>query len=92
MIGWVQGIQSIVDTIDSSITALAGSIPNLDLEMQTFLKTELQQNVNPSLGTYWALGVLLIFFGFVLVARGDRKPSKPPEPLLPPQPPVKQQE
>ncbi len=84
MIGWVQGIQSIVDTINSSISAVASSIPNLDSELQGYLQSQIQQNVNPVLGTYWAFGIILAIAGFILVARGDRKPQSDGEeaPLL----------
>jgi hypothetical protein len=93
MIGWVQGIQTIVDTIDGSITAVAASIPNLDTALRNYVASQIQQNVNPLLGSYWAFGILLAFAGFVLVARGDRKPRSSEEgaPLVPQAVPEKQQ-
>ena len=75
MIGWVQGIQSIVNTINNTISAIAGSIPNFDSQLQTYVQSQIQNNVNPTLGSYWAFGIILAFLGFVLVARGDPKPK-----------------
>jgi hypothetical protein len=83
MIGWVQGIQSIVDNINGEITSVASSIPGLDSTLQTYIQSVIQQNVNPNLGSYWAFGILLAFFGLVLVVRGDRKRKRDGEETTP---------
>ena len=79
LIGWAQGLQSLAVGINANIDQIAGSIPNLDSELWTYVENQFQQSINPNLGTYWALGIVLVFFGFVLIARGDgrRKNAKP---------------
>jgi hypothetical protein len=45
----------------------------------TTVTSYIQQNVNPALASYWEFGILLAFAGFILVARGDRKPKRAQE-------------
>jgi hypothetical protein len=71
MIGYVQGIQSIVDAV-VNIVRVAGST----LGVSSFAATTafyIKVAANPDFGSYWIFGILLAFGGFVLVARGDRK-------------------
>jgi len=72
MVGYVQGIQSIVDAA-VNIVHTTGST----LHVSSFAATAafyIQVAANPDFGSYWIFGILLAFGGFVLVAREDRRP------------------
>jgi hypothetical protein len=75
-IGYVQGIQSIVGSVSTLLTEGSGSIPNLAQSIIPSVTTYIQQDVNPSLDTYLAIGIPMAVVGFLLVTLGDRKPKK----------------
>ena len=82
MIGYVQGIQSIVDVVKNIIFDVARTMPNVGSYVAYYVGGYLQENANPAFGSYWEFGILLAIFGFILIARGDRKPNNQEEPLL----------
>jgi hypothetical protein len=73
LIGYVQGIQSIVDAVINIVHA-TGSTLNV-ASFATATGWYIQAAANPDLGSYWIFGILLAFGGFSLVARGDRRPK-----------------
>jgi hypothetical protein len=74
MIGYVQGLQTIVDAVNAIVYNTGINMPNAGISVTQLVQAYVQNQVNPSFGSYWELGVLFAFVGFVLVARGDRKP------------------
>ncbi len=73
MIGWAQALQSVVDNMNGYIDSVAGSLPNLDSTLKAYVENQFQLAINPNQGTYWAVGVLFILIGFVLIATDGRK-------------------
>ena len=75
MIGYVQGLQSVVDAVRNMTYSVIGSINFGSGGVANLVSGYVQQHVNPSYGSFWEFGILLAFFGFVLIGRGDRKPK-----------------
>ena len=88
LIGYVQGIQSVVDAVINITQEVVKNTPNLNSPVAYVVAGFVQQYANPTYGSYWEFGILLAVGGFILVARGDRKPRNPEEaePLLRPTP------
>lgn len=74
MIGYVQGLQSIVDAVSNIILQVAYITPNVGAAIGSAVAGFMEQLINPDYGSYWAFGVILAVGGFILVARGDPKP------------------
>jgi hypothetical protein len=72
MIGYVQGIQSIVDAVVNIVHA-TGYTLNV-ASFATSIALYIETAANPDLGSYWIFGILLAFGGLFLVAREDRGP------------------
>jgi hypothetical protein len=91
-IGYYQGIQSVVGTINNEVFHVLGTTPNFAQAVAPAMTKYIQQNVTPTVNDYLLVGIVLAAGGIILVARGDRKPkSDKQEVPLPPQPvPVKQ--
>jgi hypothetical protein len=79
MIGYVQGLQSIVDAVNNIIYETGKNMPNVGVAISNLVAAYVQGQVNPALGSYWEFGILLAFGGLILVARGDRKPKSAQE-------------
>ncbi len=84
MIGYVQGLQSVVDAVNNITIAVAKALPPMYSVVAGLVTGYVQQDLNPARGSFWEFGILLAVGGFILVARGDRKPRNPAEaePLL----------
>jgi MFS family permease len=76
LIGYVQGIQSILPNIDGMINFYGGSVSNLAAVAAAATASYTQQNVNPWLSWYWVGGIPMVVGGFILIAMRDRKPKK----------------
>jgi len=74
MIGYVQGLQTIVNAVNGIVYNTGANMPNAGNSVTQLFQAYVQNQVNPSFGSYWEFGVLFAFAGFILVARGDRKP------------------
>jgi hypothetical protein len=83
MIGYAQGVQTIVDNVNNIIARTALTLPNVGRTLTDLVAAYLQHQVNPTYGSYWEFGALFAIGGFILVARGDRKPrtTQEAEPL-----------
>ncbi len=59
-------------------------MPTIGAIMGNYVKDLIISQLTPNYGSYWVFGILLVLGGFILVARGDRKPRDPMEraPLL----------
>jgi hypothetical protein len=75
LIGYVQGIQSILPNIDGIINFYGGSVSNLAAIAAAATTSYTQQNVNPWLSWYWVGGIPMVVAGFILIAMRDRKPK-----------------
>ncbi len=75
MIGYVQGIQSIVPNIDGMINYYSGGVSNLGAVAAAATTSYTQQNVNPWLSWYWVGGIPMVLAGFILITVRDRKPK-----------------
>jgi len=75
LIGYSQGIQSIIGTIDHEITRVLGTTPGFAPALSPLVASYIQQNVTPYLNPYLGAGVATAAAGVILVARGDRRPK-----------------
>jgi hypothetical protein len=96
MIGYVQGLQSIVDAVSNIAIQVGPTLPNSSPFEAAFIAAVFSQyaegDLNPAYASFWAFGILLTVGGFILIARGGRKPKAvKPEPLLLPPMPENQQ-
>ena len=91
-IGYYQGIQSVVGTINNEVYHVLGTTPHFAQAVAPAMTTYIQQNVTPTLNYYVVVGIVLAAGGILLVVRGDGKPKGEKEEVsLPPQTvPVKQ--
>ena len=82
------------DVINKLVQNSAGSVPNLSEAVTAKFASYVQQNINSSLNSYLAVGVVMAIGGFLLVAMGDRKKPRvaKDQALLESQVPVKQQD
>jgi hypothetical protein len=81
MIGYVQGLQSIVDAVVNIVHVVISTTPSSSAYIGNYISGYVQQAINPAQGAYWEFGIILAVGGFILIARGDRKPkgSEPQE-------------
>jgi hypothetical protein len=86
MIGYVQGLQSIVEAVANIIFEVAATIPNLGVIVASAVAGYVAHIVNPIYGSYWEFGILLAIGGFILIARGDRDRNSDQEKSLEEQP------
>ena len=88
MIGYAQGVQSIVDAVVNITQEVVRNTPNLNSPVAFVIAGYLERAANPNFGAYWEFGVLLAIVGFILVAIGDHKSAsaQEAEPLLAPSP------
>jgi len=88
MMGYVQGLQSIVDAATNLAFQVAGTIPNAlpseAIVVANSFAAYVQGDFNPARNAYWEFGIVIAFVGFILIARGDPTPEPESEPLLPP--------
>ncbi len=84
LIGDAQGVETVSNAVGNIILNLGISMPTVGAIMGAYVMDLVEQTLTPNYGSYWVFGILLAFFGFILVARGDRKPRDPMEkaPLL----------
>ncbi len=82
-IGYAQGMVTIINIVDGFVYQVAASL-NLSQAMVADTVVEyVNQTSNKAYGSYWAFGVLLVIFGFILIARGDHKKVKRLTPIQP---------
>jgi hypothetical protein len=76
LIGYVEGIQSIIVEANRIVLATGATLnmPLFDVVVGAFVTQFVQGHGNQNYGSFWAFGIILAFLGFVLVAKGDRKP------------------
>ncbi len=72
-IGYVQGVESVPAALNKLIESAAGSVPNMSGPVTAKFASYMQQNVNPSMNSYLAIGIIMAVGGFILVAMGDRR-------------------
>jgi len=72
-IGYVQGIQSILPTLDAVTDTALGSNVDLGPKVVSMTHTYLDQNVTPFLLPLLLIGALMAVGGFVIIAKGDRR-------------------
>jgi ABC-type phosphate transport system permease subunit len=78
MIGYVQGIQSVVDEANSMLTALlAATVANFSSLIASSIGANIEQAANPDYGSLWEFGIVLAIFGFIFIALGDFKAAQP---------------
>jgi hypothetical protein len=82
MMGYGQGIQTVVDAVKNITFDVAKTMPNVGSYVAYYVGGYLQQNGNPAYASYWEFGIILAIGGFILLARGDPKPNTEKEPLL----------
>ena len=77
MITVANGVANIILTIGINMSTVGAIMGN-------YMKDLVVQTLTPDYGSYWVFGILLSLGGFILIARGDRKPRDPMEraPLL----------
>jgi hypothetical protein len=73
LIGYVQGIESIVPRIGDMINFYSGGVSNLGAVAAAATTSYTQQNVDPWISWYWEAGIPMVLVGFILVAMRDRK-------------------
>jgi hypothetical protein len=77
MIGWAQGVSSLIDAISNVASTRIGSTPGLDPYtvqlMSAYVFQGMAQRFNANYGSYWAFGVVLAIGSLVLIGRGDHK-------------------
>jgi predicted MFS family arabinose efflux permease len=84
MMGDAQGREEIANVVGNLAFDVGKSQPQVGAIVGNYVGGFIVQAVNINYGTYWVFGIILALFGFILVARGDRKPRDPSErePLL----------
>jgi hypothetical protein len=96
IIGWAQGVSSLIDAITNVASVRVGSTPNLDpytVQLITsYIFQGMVQRYNANYGSYWAFGIMLAIASLILIGRGPRKagggdleregPLEPVTPLL----------
>ncbi len=82
--GGAQGLVTISNGVGDIILNLGIKMPTVGAIMGAYVRDLVQSQLTLNYGTEWVFGILLAFGGFILVARGDRKPRNPrdKEPLL----------
>jgi hypothetical protein len=75
MIGYVQGLQSIADAVVNIVHEVITKTPSSSAYVGNYISGYVQQAINPAQGSYWEFGILLAIGGFILIARGDRRPK-----------------
>jgi hypothetical protein len=84
LVGNAQGVITIANGVGSIILSLGIKMTTIGAIMGNYVKDLVTFQLTPDYGSYWVFGILLALGGFILVARGDRKPRDPIEraPLL----------
>jgi hypothetical protein len=84
MIGDAQGAKTIANGVAQLAFSTGINMPSVGPIIGNYIRDLLTVSLTLNYGTYWAFGILLALAGFILVARGDRKPRDPKErePLL----------
>ena len=84
MMGYAQGIETVSNAVGNIIFNVGVNTPGVGVAIGDYVDGLVELLLTPNNGTYWVFGVLLAFFGLVLIGRGDRKPRDPLEsvPLL----------
>jgi len=72
MIGYVQGLRSVVDAVGNIVYGVARSM-GLYAGVTDTITGFVQLRINPNYASFWEFGVLIAIGGFILVVRGDRK-------------------
>ena len=75
LIGYAQGIQSLVTYAQNVIYQTYPTMPDVPGIVADTLAGDIQQTANPAYGSYWIFGIILAFLGFVLLARANRRPA-----------------
>jgi len=72
MIGYVQGLASIVDAASNIVYGVARSL-GLYAGVTDTITGFVQIRINPNYAAFWEFGVLIAIGAFILVVRGDSK-------------------
>jgi hypothetical protein len=94
LIGYAQGLDTIANAVGGIFFNLAIKTPEVGPIIGNYVGGFIEQQVRANYGTYWEVGIILATLGFILIARGDRKPRSPLErvPLVAPPVSVNRQE
>ena len=84
LIGNAQGVETLGNDVGNIILVIGINMSTVGAVMGNYVKDLVVQQLTPDYGSYWVFGIILALGGFILVARGDRKPRDPSEraPLL----------
>jgi uncharacterized membrane protein YfcA len=83
-VGGAQGVETVSNAVGKIAFDLGVSMNTVGAIMGAYVGQLIEQQLTPNYGTDWVFGILVILAGFILIARGDRKPRNPrdKEPLL----------
>ena len=86
MIGYAQGFDTVAKAVGGIFFNLSIKTPEVGPIIGNYVGGFIEQQVRANYGTYWEIGIILATLGFILIARGDRKPRSPLEkaPLVEP--------